>query len=126
MKGRAGYSAETSLYAQHRFFAQWVAENEARFDKLLQERERVNDEWLAQAHGTRYDLPHEPFVPFDLLEGTMRSLYHDFLLRVLPLGFSVPQLLHLGQAFSIAEATAKIVVSGHGALDPVEGKALER
>ena len=119
--GRSGYLAESSPYEQHQLFAKWVKANEARFSKLLLEGERICGEWLAQAHGTIYQLHHEPFVVFDLIIGTVRSAYHDFLLRVLPHGFVVPHLVHLGQSISIEKALKKVEVSGHGAVDEVEG-----
>ena len=65
--GRSGYLAETSPYPQHQLFAKWVRSEEPRFAKLLNEGERVCGEWLAQAHGTKYNLQHEPFVPFDIM-----------------------------------------------------------
>ena len=119
--GRSGYLAESSPYEQHQLFAKWVKSNEERFDKLLNEKERVCGEWLAQAHGTIYQLHHEPFVVFDLITINERTTYHNFLLRVLPLGFVVPNLLHIGQPLSLEKALKKIEVSGHGAIDEVEG-----
>jgi len=61
---RAGNSAWSSPYEQHQLFARWMLENTDRFTEVLHEGERVCGEWLAQAHGTRYALPHEPFVAF--------------------------------------------------------------
>lgn len=119
--GRSGYLAETSPYEQHVIFSKWVRSEYVRFHKLLNEGERVCGEWLAQAHGTIYKLKHEPFVPFDLITKNERVIYHDFLLRVLPLGFTVPNLIHIGQPLSIEKALKKIEVSGHGAVDEVEG-----
>lgn len=119
--GRSGYLAETSPYEQHKLFAKWVLLNEQRFIKLLNENERICGEWLAQAHGTIYNLIHEPFVVFDLITKNERTSYHNFLLRVLPLGFVVPNLIHIGQPLSIEKALKKIEVSGHGAVDEVEG-----
>lgn len=118
---RAGYLANTSPYSQHHLFDSWVKENESRFDKLLKEGERICGEWLAQAHGTRYNLKHEPFVVFDLFANNKRLVYHSFLLRVLPLGFAVPNLIHIGQPFPIDKALKSVEVSGHGAIDEVEG-----
>ena len=63
--GRSGYRASTSRFEQHHFFAKWVYNRLDRF-QWLEEGERVVGEWLAQAHGTKYDLPHEPFVAFDV------------------------------------------------------------
>lgn len=118
---RAGYAAETSPFEQHHFFALWVQENEERFYKLLKEGERVCGEWLAQAHGTRYELPHEPFVAFDLMEGTERVIYTTFAERVARQDFIVPNLLSIGDPFPVEAMLEGIKVSGHGALDDVEG-----
>ncbi len=119
--GRSGYLAETSPYPQHQLFAKWVTLQESRFDKLLNEGERICGEWLAQAHGTKYNLQHEPFVPFDIMIKTERTIYHTFLLRVLPLGFTIPSLIHIGQPLSVEKALKEIEKSGHGAIDEVEG-----
>lgn len=118
---RSGYLAETSPYEQHHYFAKWVDNVHYDFHKLLDEGERVVGEWLLQAHGTRYDLSHEPFVVFDLMTGHDRMTYHNFLLRVLPLGFIIPRLIHIGHPFKLDHAKKAIQTSGHGAIDPVEG-----
>lgn len=118
---RAGYLATTSPYQQHHFFAKWVKENESRFAELLNEKERLSGEWLAMAHGTRYELPHEPFVPFDLITGTERTIYNEFEARVKEYDFIVPYLLHIGGSFSVENMIKAICKSGHGALDEVEG-----
>jgi hypothetical protein len=119
--GRSGYLAATSPYEQHQLFAKWVLLNHNRFNGLLKENERICGEWLAQAHGTIYQLKHEPFVVFDIMTKNERINYHDFLLRVLPFGFVVPHLLHIGQPISIDKVLKNIEVSGHGAVDEVEG-----
>ena len=118
---RSGYLANTSQYAQHHYFDEWVKGNALRFDKLLNEGERVVGEWCLQAHGTRYKMPHEPFVVFDLMKGHDRIIYHDFLLRVLPFRFIIPRLIHIGHPFKLILAQKAIGISGHGAVDPVEG-----
>lgn len=119
---RSGYRAEDSHYEQHHLFAQWVYVNQARFLALLDEGERVVGEWLAQAHGTRYDLFHEPLVLFDLMRGTERATWNEFARRVVPSGFICPYPLHYGCApLSIEEAIQRLGRGVHGALDPVEG-----
>lgn len=118
---RAGYLAKDSPYEQHHKFADWVSVNADRFLRLLKDGERVVGEWLLQAHGTRYKLPHEPFVPFDILQDKTRLAYAFFESRVISASFTIPSLLHIGGAFPVAEACDKIKVSGHGAIDPVEG-----
>lgn len=117
--GRAGYRANTSQYPQHHLFHDWVELNRSRFDALLNEGERCVGEWLAQAHGTRYALPHEPYVIFDLMRGTERSPWMEVLKRAA--GFVTPRELHIGPPISIEAILSVLEPSGHGAIDPVEG-----
>lgn len=117
--GRAGYLAESSPYEQHRLFAEWVRINNARFGALLEEGERCVGEWLAQAHGTRYALTHEPYVIFDIMRGVTRQPWEVVKTRCA--GFVLPRTLHVGAPLDIAAAVAMLEPSGHGALDPVEG-----
>ncbi|GGR03699.1 RNA ligase family protein [Deinococcus ruber] len=69
---RAGYRAANSRRIQGRLFAVWVQTQAHRFLDVLQPGERVVGEWLLFAHGTHYVLPHEPFVVFDIMQGTQR------------------------------------------------------
>jgi len=81
--GRAGYPAYSSNYEMHQMFAAWVEHNHARFDYVLQNGERIVGEWLAQAHGTIYDLTErEPFVAFDIMTEADRITYPEFFKRV--------------------------------------------
>lgn len=118
---RSGYLAADSRLEQHWRFAQWVFTQQDRFLAVLNEGERLYGEWLLQAHGTRYDLPHEPFVVFDLMQESGRATYRDLVERVDSFGFVLPRLLHQGSPFSVDAALAAISTSGHGALDKVEG-----
>ena len=118
--GRAGYLADTSPYEQHWQFAAWVYANQDRFLDALNDGERLCGEWLMQAHGTRYDLPHEPFVAFDLMRGTTRTPFDQLRQRVKDI-FVLPRVLSDGAPCGIEQALAAIATSGHGALDPVEG-----
>lgn len=118
---RAGYRAYTSPFEQHHIFADWVNHNKDRFDSLLQEGERVCGEWLAQAHGTRYDLFHEPFVVFDIMNGGERKLYLEVQSRTKKLDFVMPAPLSMGKPLSVNDMLKMIEISGHGAIDPVEG-----
>jgi len=118
--GRSGYEASTSPYLQHRLFANWVYKEYSRFDKVLEEGERLCGEWLAQAHGTKYNLPHEPLVVFDLMVETERITYEELTKRIKG-KFVMPNLIHQGSPFSIKDAMNYLKKSGHGALDEVEG-----
>jgi len=119
--GRAGYLAQTSKYEQHQLFAAWVRENEPRFRDALGEGSRFVGEWLAQAHGTRYALAHEPFVVFDLMEGQKRLPYDLCRERANVGGFTMAAILHDGDPAGLEKIEALLAVSRHGALDPVEG-----
>lgn len=119
---RAGYAAATSHYAQHHMFAAWAFERQDRFDRLLRDGERVVGEWLAQAHGTRYDVGDEDvFVAFDLMTEDRRLCHAAATDRIAHLGFRFPAVLNWGPT-SIEDAMARLDTYGsHGALDPVEG-----
>jgi len=119
---RAGYRAYTSPYEQHHIYAKWVYDNKNRFDGLLQEGERVCGEWLAQAHGTRYELTHEPFVAFDIMRGQTRCLHEEIYDRAGKYGFINPRIISIGGSLSVSKAVKLInETSGHGAIDSVEG-----
>lgn len=105
---RKGYTAESSPFQQHHIFAKWVARNEARFAKILNEGDRVCGEWLFQAHGLKYEIADEPFVVFDFFEGEKRLCYGDFCKVVEASDFTTPRPLGIGhRAFSIAEMLEK-------------------
>lgn len=126
---RAGYRAHSSPYDQHHWFARWVAAHQDRFLAVIRPGEWLVGEWLAQAHGTRYLLPHEPFVVFDLILGRdprrgFRRLSVAALQDRLAAGaFIMPHLLHEGGAFGIDDVQHYFARYGsaHGALDPPEG-----
>jgi hypothetical protein len=119
---RAGYAALTSPYRQHHVFDEWVRSNMKRFDILLEEGERICGEWLYEAHGTRYFLPHEPFVAFDIFDkNNKRICFTDFEARVKGV-FVMPYLISYGPAIPWQAALLELGKFGmHGAMDPVEG-----
>jgi hypothetical protein len=89
---------------------------------VLRDGERLVGEWLMQAHGTRYQLKHEPFVAFDLMMGVERAQYDDLITRVAPGDFVTPTVIHRGGPLSIEAAMKKLNTYGfHGAIDKVEG-----
>jgi len=121
--GRAGYMAETSEYEVHHSFARYVKENEDRFFWLLADGERVVGEYLGMAVGTRYNLHHEPFVPFDIMKGKNRAPYSLFEQLVRSLHFPIPNIVSFGPPCSIGKGMKHLEEGGggHGAVDPVEG-----
>ena len=118
---RAGYIATSSRFEQHQLFGQWVYQNQQRFLDVLVDGERFVGEWLAQVHGTRYALKHEPFVIFDLMVGEQRLLAAECVHRLGLAGLPSPALLSSGGAYSLDKAIAELETPRHGELDPVEG-----
>jgi len=118
---RSGYRAAASKYEQHRLFHAWAFENFDRFNSLLADGERIVGEWLALAHGTRYALPHEPFVALDLFAGDTQAPLEALTRRASAHGFVTPRVIHRGKPISIDAVLRQLEPSGHGALDSVEG-----
>jgi hypothetical protein len=118
---RSGYKAITSRFKMHHRFHQWVMEREEIFKSLLKEGERSSGEWLLQAHGTLYDLPHEPFVCFDILASRERQTYQEVKNRCEAHNITTPFTFHVGGPLSIEDALKKLGKGKHGAKDEVEG-----
>jgi len=134
---RAGYLATASPRRQHHLFAEWADENRGRFLDLLRDGERVVGEWLIQAHGTRYDLPHEPFAAFDILRAQEkrpklqeRASFDELLDRIGD-RFVTPEVLWVGdepcppaaRAYSIDDADEDLALKrrAHGVIGVHEG-----
>jgi hypothetical protein len=120
---RAGYRAEQSHYEQHRLFAAWVYERQDAFAAVLQDGERLVGEWLAQAHGTRYNLrDRDPFVVFDLMHEDERATVDELTAR-LEYRFDQPVLLHAGGPLAVKDAMALLAEQQYltGAVDEPEG-----
>lgn len=119
---KAGYPAYTSPFRQHHLFANWVYQNQSRFLGLLKENERVIGEWLIQVHGTRYNLPHEPFVIFDIMRDDKRILFDKLREKTKFYNFIPPHLISDGVSISVEKVMGCLLPYGyHGALDQVEG-----
>lgn len=120
---RAGYKANTSPYAMHHSFDAWVSINRDRFRTVLKEGERLCGEWMLVAHGTQYDLPHEPFVAFDIMQKRHERLpFDNFMARIKAGRFVTPKILSDGPPISIDAALSMLDLYGfHGALELIEG-----
>ena len=93
---RSGNPASGSRFEHHRLFAAWVRVHDARLRALLAHGERVVGEWLALAHGTRYALPHEPFVAFYLMTGGARVTHDELTARADAAALTTPRVLSSG------------------------------
>jgi hypothetical protein len=106
----------------HHYFAEWVEREKNRF-AFLQPGERVNGEWVMQAHGTRYRFPEDeaPFFVFDLFRNDTRVLYLELKERVSPY-CQLPYCLHVGAAYSVDSMRRDLGDYGyHNAIDYAEG-----
>jgi len=122
---RAGWPCISAPWLHHRMFHNWAMENCDRFD-WLREGERVVGEWLALAHGTRYKLWHEPFVPFDIIRWRkkvdQRATFDEFRDRIIKTRLITPFIVSIGVPISTEFAVKSAQERNyHGAIDPVEG-----
>lgn len=118
---RAGFRADSAPREQHRMFHRWVMSQCDRFMAALEDGERLVGEWLALAHGTRYALPHEPFVAFDLLVENRRYPHDELHKRCERGNITTAAVLSDGPPAHVDEILPLIAESRHGAIDPVEG-----
>jgi len=119
--GREGGRAELSLNEGRRLFADWVEANAARFREVLIDGERIAGEWLALAHGIRYELPHEPFVVFDVFCKDQRASREEVRWRTKRAKLTMAGLVHEGGPISIEDAVKKLGRGFSGAKEKPEG-----
>lgn len=124
---RSGYRAQTSHYEQHRLFHDWVMSHRSRFERL-HPGERICGEWLAQAHGTRYNLNgRDPFVAFDLFDGSgIRTPYKRLTTYCMMNDLKYAPILYWGivrgRGCPIVTALEVLGLHGYyGAIDAPEG-----
>lgn len=120
--GRAGYPAITSPFEQHHHFDTWVHRTAGAWSAMLSEGEALHGEWLAMAHGTIYELHHDPFVAFDLTSAGKRVSHDELVDRCTRFAVPTPHVIHDGPPITIGEALELLGPTGkHGATETVEG-----
>ena len=101
---RSGYTAKTSPYKQHHLFSDWVYKNVMKWMDILENGERITGEWLAQAHGLKYNIEVEPIVLFDHFNIENQRSQFDYLDELaIMYGLQLPRMLHRGQAIATNE-----------------------
>ena len=121
---RRGYLATSSPFEQHQMFARWVRRHEYRFGELLYEGMWCCGEWLAQAHSTKYELTHEPYVIFDIFRKKSKSgrmTFNEVCARCSYVDFVVPSTFTLFESITIADAMSWIGMRGFHGADMAEG-----
>ena len=121
--GRAGYPAATSPFEQHHYFTDWVNGRIPLFQAMLEDGEVLHGEWLAQAHGTLYDLHHSPLVAFDLTRAGKRVTWDEHYGRCRQFDIVTPRVVHDGGPIHSDAVLPSLSWSGHGVRrgDQVEG-----
>jgi len=101
---RSGYEANTSKYKQHHLFSNWVFRNTEKWMDLLDNGERITGEWLAQAHGLKYNIKVDPIVFFDFFDKNNKRKEFDYLGELsIIYGLQLPRILHRGKAIKTEE-----------------------
>ncbi len=101
---RSGYEASTSPYKQHHLFSDWVYKNVMKWMDILENGERITGEWLAQAHGLKYNIEVEPIVFFDHFNPENQRSQFDYLGELaIMYGLQLPRMLHRGKAIATNE-----------------------
>lgn len=120
--GREGDLALGSRNQSRRLWADWVQQNDDLFRGILRDGERLCGEWLAMAHGTRYNDVHEPFYAFDLFNSNnVPQAYDSLQERLLGTGIPSPALLHRGAPISVERALEQLRIKGMDTPDLNEG-----
>lgn len=76
---------------------------------------------MVKTHTIRYNLPHEPFVCFDIINDAGRIRYVELQERLNPLSFTSADVVHSGGAISTSEAVSLLGSGHHGAVGAPEG-----
>ena len=121
---RKGYDVRSSEREFLRRFADFVFDNAKRFDGLLGDDERVCGEWLIKTHSLRYELPHEPFVVFDIIRGVTKPYRQGFaktIAQCIEYGFTTTHVIHEGGAVSVDKVLRLLGVGFHGCTTSPEG-----
>ena len=119
---RSGHPARRHPFPHIRLFASWVDHRHDRFADLLRPGWRIVGEWLAVAHGIRYDLPHDLWVYFDLFnERNRRMTQEEITLCGADHFFKGATTVHAGGPVPAPELLAAIGNGYSGAQECAEG-----
>ena len=119
---KAGYEAKTSPYQFHHKIDDWLSDNYFQFHYLLNNDERICGEWMTKVHSLKYNLPHGPFIAFDIIDkNNKRILYLDFIKRTNSVNITTAGLVHIGQPLDVMRAMKKMSKGYHGCLETPEG-----
>lgn len=123
---RSGHRADTSPYAMHQEFDKYVNKNWSTFIMLLDKGERIVGEWMAQAHGIRYNRLTDFFFAFDIRRDREWISYEVLKQRCEYVGISVVPLLYYGPQLAVEYVQRLTNRSAFRNKRPAEGVVLRR
>ena len=107
--GRQGYPAHTAPYEHIRMFGEWVHAQAERFVEMLEPGEVLHGEWMALAHGTRYELDAgDEFIAFDLTRDGKRRLWDEAVERCDRFDVATPVTLSDGPPATVEAMLARL------------------
>jgi len=118
---KKGYDCRANPLPWINAFADFVNENAPRFLAALNEGERLCGEWMIKTHTLSYKLPHEPFIAFDIINGSERLPYLAFRERAAAGNFITAGLVHMGEAIPPDMALQLLGGGYHGVIGQPEG-----
>lgn len=104
-------------------FNDYIDKNQDKFLSILHDEEIAVFEFLICKHTIGYNLPHEPLVLLDIINNKTRKRksYAELIQFAKVNNFTLPKLIHSGEAISINEAIVLLGKGGHGADPNPEG-----
>jgi len=118
---RKGYDCRANPLPWINDFAHFVQVNSERFMAVLEDGERICGEWMIKTHTLSYKLSHEPFIAFDIIKGSERLPYLEFIMRVRKGSFVTAGLVHMGEAIAPEMALQLLGGGYHGVVGEPEG-----
>lgn len=121
---RKGYDVRTSEWGFLRKFADFVSDNADRFNALLDNGERVCGEWMIKTHSLFYNLPHEPFIVFDIIKSDKKQTrpnYEELIRRCKEYNFTTTWLIWSGASIPVQDALGMLGKGFHGCQSVPEG-----
>ncbi len=117
---RKGYDVRTNDKEWIKLFAKFVEINEDRFMDMLENNQRCCGEWMIKTHTIQYKLPHEPFIPFDIIDlDSNRLRYVEFRNLVEFYNFTPAGLIHIGESISPDIVISLMGRGYHGAINGI-------
>lgn len=119
---RAGYDVRDSPFKHIRLFQEYIEAHKKRYIEMLKERERLCGEWMVKVHSLEYNLPHEPFIAFDLINSNNERLIYDKLIDICSqYDVMTAGLIHRDSPITIKDAMKKLGNGFHGCMEQAEG-----